>query len=437
MISFLFVVTTVFTLKKIVDSRYFLDRLIIYISLYAVGCLVPFIINEFFYKIDSKNWSIVYLLICSNIVFFILLWGWTFKKQDNNKLSLFSVPLLNLGFRVKSLSLPKSIILLLLVLRLMQALYKFINGDLINSDLTKTESWRETVAIEEVAGSGAGGLFAMLWMSLYFVILIIGLSKDRIFAKKTIRIFFVTEIIVAADILINGLYRSPLVFEIIQFFIVYNFFYKRLSTSFIRKLAVVGIFLMPFYFSVAAYVRDGHGFEAGVSNFSLVTGLSGVATAFEFLDLFERVESGELNLENGRQFFYNAVSFIPRGLWPSKPFTSFSYRLSTDLYGQMGVDGWVHTYTLWGEGYLQYGVVGTYIATLLLFLLLYIIYIILRVYPVFSCVVSYLIIIKFPILVRGDLSSFYAAGYRIFFSMIFSIFVILFLNFVVSRSKLN
>lgn len=437
MISFLFVVTTVFTLKKIVDSRYFLDRLIIYISLYTVGCLIPFIINELFYKIDSKNWSIVYLLICSNIVFFILLWGWTFKKQDNNKLSLFSVPLLNLGFRVKSLSLPKSIILLLLVLRLMQALYKFINGDLINSDLTKTESWRETVAIEEVAGSGAGGLFAMLWMSLYFVILIIGLSKDRIFAKKTIRIFFVTEIIVAADILINGLYRSPLVFEIIQFFIVYNFFYKRLSTSFIRKLAVVGIFLMPFYFSVAAYVRDGHGFEAGVSNFSLVTGLSGVATAFEFLDLFERVESGELNLENGRQFFYNAVSFIPRGLWPSKPFTSFSYRLSTDLYGQMGVDGWVHTYTLWGEGYLQYGVVGTYIATLLLFLLLYIIYIILRVYPVFSCVVSYLIIIKFPILVRGDLSSFYAAGYRIFFSMIFSIFVMLFLNFVVSRSKLN
>jgi oligosaccharide repeat unit polymerase len=379
----------------------------------------------------------VYLLICSNIVFFILLWGWAFKKQDNNKLTLFSVPLLNLGIRVKPLSLPKSIIFPLLLLRLMQVIFKFMNGDLITSNLTKTEAWQESVVIEEVAGSGAGGLFATLWLSLYFVILIIGLSKDKVFAKKTIRIFFITEIIVVADILINGLYRSPLVFEIIQAFIVYNFFYKRLSTSFIRKLAVVGIFLMPFYFSVAAYVRDGHGLEAGVSNFSLVTGLSGVATAFEFLDLYERVESGELNLENGKQFLYNAVSFIPRGLWPSKPFTSFSYRLSTDLYGQMGVDGWVHTYTLWGEGYLQYGVAGTYIATLLLFLLLYIIYMLIRLYPVFSCVVSYLIISKFPILVRGDLSSFYGAGYKIFFSMIFSILVVFILNLVVSRDKLS
>ena len=90
--------------------------------------------------------------------------------------------------------------------------------------------------------------------------------------------------------------------------------------------------------------------------------LSGFATADDFLNLYERIEGGETELEYGRNLVYlNLITLIPRAMWKEKPVTSFNARMTEEVYGYEvggGAKYPVRTFTIWGEGYAQFGVMG-------------------------------------------------------------------------------
>lgn len=72
----------------------------------------------------------------------------------------------------------------------------------------------------------------------------------------------------------------------------------------------------------------------------------------------------KLQIEYGAQYYYySLVSLVPRALWAEKPLTSFEARWTANLYGDVLRYGqiWVHTFTPWGEGLVQFGWIGSLI----------------------------------------------------------------------------
>ncbi len=72
-------------------------------------------------------------------------------------------------------------------------------------------------------------------------------------------------------------------------------------------------------------------------------GLSGFATVAEIGNLITHYATHPF--EYGYQFMLNIITFIPRFIWEGKPITSFSFRLSSDIFGEIGLGGaWIHTF---------------------------------------------------------------------------------------------
>jgi len=77
--------------------------------------------------------------------------------------------------------------------------------------------------------------------------------------------------------------------------------------------------------------------------------------------LWSRAMRGDLNYEYGLNYLYFVLTFIPRSLWADKPDTSFETRWTSVLQGSLfdsagQVNVW--TFTPWGEGLTQAGVLG-------------------------------------------------------------------------------
>jgi hypothetical protein len=90
----------------------------------------------------------------------------------------------------------------------------------------------------------------------------------------------------------------------------------------------------------------------------------------ETYDLYEAIHSG-LPLEYGKGwYYYSLISLIPRRLWPAKPITATSVRATIILHGQITENEGVRTYTIFGDGYWQFGYLGAALAPAL-FLYLY------------------------------------------------------------------
>lgn len=72
-----------------------------------------------------------------------------------------------------------------------------------------------------------------------------------------------------------------------------------------------------------------------------------------------------LSYENGLAYLYVPLTAIPRAIWPEKPLTSIEARWTTMLFGQHFAktdEGWgVWTFTVWGEGLVQFGILGVFL----------------------------------------------------------------------------
>lgn len=82
-------------------------------------------------------------------------------------------------------------------------------------------------------------------------------------------------------------------------------------------------------------------------------------------DLYNSHNRDEINYEYGMSWFvYPLISLVPRKIWNSKPSTSFSNRYTEKLYYKTG-EGPVATFSIFGEGYIQFGYLGVLLAPIL------------------------------------------------------------------------
>ncbi len=81
--------------------------------------------------------------------------------------------------------------------------------------------------------------------------------------------------------------------------------------------------------------------------------------------LWELERTAHVSYEYGLSYVYVLVTAVPRALWPGKPLTSMEARWTTELFGQhfaMTDEGWgVWTFTPWGEGLVQFGILGVFL----------------------------------------------------------------------------
>jgi oligosaccharide repeat unit polymerase len=306
-------------------------------------------------------------------------------------------------------------------------LYTIFNREWIDLDTSRSELWRERVADEALKGDGFGGILLGLLGGLYLVILHEGLiSKVNKIRKFAIFVFISTSLLTIFIGITSGLYRSPILFQAFFMAIIYNLYVRRIPMKLYGILA--GIFA-PIFLSFAAAIRDGMGASAGIG---FLQGIWGMATILEAKYLVELKESGNISYEYGYQYLLSMISFVPRFIWPEKPYTNFSFRVSEQIYGIAGEGGaWIHTFTPWGEGYLQFGIVGTLINTCLIFLFIVLIRSYLVRNPRYIIVIIASCLTVFPIMIRGDLSSIVGTLYKFFFL----IFFINFINDILSGNR--
>ena len=140
-------------------------------------------------------------------------------------------------------------------------------------------------------------------------------------------------------------------------------FFKIIMFSF------VGVYFALLFMRYANLAR--HGVQEGMADLSYV-GLflqtfSDDSQYYEFFyDLYETLQNGDMNFEYGMAWFIAPfVTFIPRAIWPDKPYTSFSVRGTEAVYYDYTSGQPVCTFTIFGEGYGQFGAIGCFLAPII------------------------------------------------------------------------
>ena len=143
---------------------------------------------------------------------------------------------------------------------------------------------------------------------------------------------------------------------------------KRIHFLKITCLGVVGIYLALVFMRVANYTRFGQtavGIDLSIE--SLFTSLmSNDSLYYEYFHyLYDAIQDGRANFEYGLSWFvYPFVNMVPRQIWPTKPYTAFSARMTDQIYWGLTSGNPVVTFSMLGEGYAQLGVIGCFLAPL-------------------------------------------------------------------------
>ena len=126
-------------------------------------------------------------------------------------------------------------------------------------------------------------------------------------------------------------------------------------------LLVVGIQYVLNYVRIGAVevMRDPEFWSVG----RLIDATLGDVRYYAYLhDLYFAIARGDLDFDYGAAMLYNLASLIPRRLWPEKPVTATSVRLTQELHGPVGAGQPIYTYTIFGEGYFEAGYLGAFLA---------------------------------------------------------------------------
>lgn len=241
--------------------------------------------------------------------------------------------------------------------------------------------------------------------------------------------------------------RLGMIIQLILIFLQYKYIFAELPISFNRiKFKLINIFYffvfctLPPLFSFLSLFRQGR--EGGSFNLiqNSLHGLSGFFTMTEFAVLYSLLKNLEIDFEYGYSFLLDIIQFVPRFLWTNKPITSFSYRLSQEVYNLSpeNPSTWVHTFTPWGEGYMQFSTIGVIIASLLLILIASLAVGFVNRYQIFTFNFLFLFLPTYITTFRGDLSAAFGRFYDFFlFSLIGYLFLVILLKIIpLSKTKI-
>ncbi len=144
---------------------------------------------------------------------------------------------------------------------------------------------------------------------------------------------------------------------------------RKHKVSFLRLLllGIVGLYLSLLFMRIANFTRFGE--RANGINLSFGSILKSTilndSLYYEYLHtLYEAVGQGRIRLEYGLSWFiYPIINFIPRAIWNSKPYTAFSARITDKVYWNLTSGNPVVTFSILGEGYVQFGVIGIFVCS--------------------------------------------------------------------------
>jgi oligosaccharide repeat unit polymerase len=251
--------------------------------------------------------------------------------------------------------------------------------------------------------------------------------------KNKKRQFYILYLLYFISLILTSAHRTPVAIAFVAPILLYIIYNKEGRVT-LLKLSLSVIFLVNIMFFM-------NFFRQGIIDKMTFTGESAVTTAFlntlsginTTKNLFTLIET-EHKIEYFEKIHYMIIGFIPRKLYPEKPVVSFNVRTTEKVFGYKigdfkGAD--VITYTVPGEGYIQFSYFGVFLLTFLAVLLS-------RILLIFYLKFQYsdLLIITFVFSVfinfRSAFDSFY---YSVVYSILFLIFLIPF--FKVKRGRIK
>lgn len=261
------------------------------------------------------------------------------------------------------------------------------------------------------------------FFSTPFILFLLG--KD----KNNTKLVIITLLMVSFCNFLTESHRTAVALPVLVLLFYINFYIKKVNMVYLAVFCV----LLLMFFSFFQYVRKGMVSDINSYNntVSVKHGMSGLGTVTTFYDMYSQHESGYLKYEFGKQlWYYNIIMFVPRFLWKDKPTVSFSARMTEILYGQIGVGdkSWVRTFTVWGEGYSQFGWAGMILYSILLVFLMRSVVFFLSRYEGSEFLCFYYLA-QSPLLLRADLFSIYSR------SVILIIFILIAHVFFYGKKK--
>lgn len=137
---------------------------------------------------------------------------------------------------------------------------------------------------------------------------------------------------------------------------------KTINPKKIIILSIIGMYCALLFMRVANQTR--HGITDGSMLFDYAELLEETfkddSNYYQFFyDEYVALQNGSMHYEYGKAwYYYPFVNFIPRSFWNNKPYTSFSVRGTEAVYYSYTSGNPVVTFTVFGEGYGQLGILG-------------------------------------------------------------------------------
>lgn len=172
-------------------------------------------------------------------------------------------------------------------------------------------------------------------------------------------------LILVFSILLTFRTRLMVVIILVLPIVIYNYYIKKLT---VLKTALFTMFLLCTFIMMTVWRGAGikaldesaflpkEMFNSIISNLNPVIG---------YQKLWSFYEDDLIKHEYGAGYLYLLETIVPRKIWPEKPLVSFEARWTDLLFGShyaedLNVQG-VWTFTVWGEGLVQFGPIGVLI----------------------------------------------------------------------------
>lgn len=150
------------------------------------------------------------------------------------------------------------------------------------------------------------------------------------------------------------------------------------TVAFLKRKRVKVILMFPLICLVAVpllvYMQISNSQRAGLKvdyskilDFNLMKSVTvDLNYYYFFYDLYTAVKTQMINIEYGASwYYYQMLTFVPRAIWENKPVTAFSPRLTEQIYWELGTGSPVVTFTIFGEGFLQFGILGCFLVPII------------------------------------------------------------------------
>lgn len=144
---------------------------------------------------------------------------------------------------------------------------------------------------------------------------------------------------------------------------------KKLSFVKVSIFSFIGVYIALLFMRYANLLRHGLTntvFDMSYSSLLLST-FANDSNYYEFFyDLYKKFTTGQVLFEQGMAWFIAPfINFIPRAIWSAKPYTSFSVRGTEYVYWDYTSGNPVCTFTIFGEGFGQFGYIGCFLAPII------------------------------------------------------------------------